>query len=53
MDRALQPEDAGTGANSEAGKAIVRQITASARAQMEQLKQTREIRSQGATHDNR
>ena len=53
MDRALRPEDAGTGANSEAGKAIVRQITASARAQMEQIKQTRERSSQGATHDNR
>jgi TetR/AcrR family acrAB operon transcriptional repressor len=53
MDRALRPQDAGSGANSEAGKAIVRQITASARAQMEQIKQTREIRSQGATHDNR
>ena len=55
IDRALRPEGGapGTGASSEAGKAIVRQITASARAQMEQLKQTREIRSQGATHDNR
>ena len=55
MDRALLPEDGapGTGANSEAGKAIVRQITASARAQMEQIKQTRERSSQGATHDNR
>ena len=53
MDRALRPQDAGTGANSEAGKAILRQITASARAQIEQIKQTRELRSQGATHDNR
>jgi hypothetical protein len=53
MDRALQPEDAPTGANSEAGKAIMRQMTASARAQLEQIKQTRELRSQGATHDNR
>jgi AcrR family transcriptional regulator len=53
MDRALQPDDGGTGANSGAGKAIVRQITASARAQMEQIKQTRERSSQGATHDNR
>src|SRR6266496_1193635 len=52
MDRALRPQDAGTGANSEAGKAMVRQITASARAQLEQIKQAREIRSQGATHDN-
>jgi TetR/AcrR family acrAB operon transcriptional repressor len=53
MDRALRPEDAGNGANSEAGKAIVRQITTSARAQIEQIKQTRERSSQGATHDNR
>jgi len=55
MDRALRPEDAarGTGANSEAGKAIVRQITASARAQLEQVKQTRERSSQGAAHDKR
>ena len=35
MDRALQPEDGG---NSEAGKAIFRQITTAARAQMEQIK---------------
>src|SRR6266508_3649989 len=48
MDRALRPQDAPTGANSEAGKAIIRQITASARAQLEQIKQAREIRSQGA-----
>ncbi len=49
MDRALQPEDGapGTGGNSEAGKAIVRQITAAARAQMEQIKQARERSSQG------
>ena len=53
MDRALQPEDGETGADSEAGKAIVRQITASARAQIEQIKQTRERSSQGVTHDNR
>lgn len=53
MDRALQPQDAGTSANSEAGKAIVRQMTASARAHMEQMKQTREVRAQGATNDNR
>jgi TetR/AcrR family acrAB operon transcriptional repressor len=55
MDRALRPEDAarGTGADSGAGKTIVRQITASARAQMERIKQTRERSSQGATHDNR
>ena len=53
MDRALRPEDARTGANTEAQKAIVRQITASARAQLEQIKQTRERSSRGATHDNR
>src|SRR5215208_6173764 len=53
MDRALRPQDAPTGANSEAGKAILRQITASARAQLEQLKHTRDMRSQGDTHDNR
>ena len=53
MDRALRPQDAETGANSEAGKAIIRQITASARAQLEQIKQARERSSQGATHDNR
>ena len=35
MDRALLPEDGG---NSEAGKAIFQQLTAAARAQMEQLK---------------
>jgi TetR/AcrR family acrAB operon transcriptional repressor len=48
MDRALAPqgggpEDAGTAANTEAGKEIVRQITAAARAQMEQIKQAREL----------
>ena len=53
MDRALQPQDAPTDASSEAGKAIIRQITASARAQIEQIKQARERSSQGATHDNR
>jgi AcrR family transcriptional regulator len=52
MERALRPE-AGTNANSEVGKAIVRQITAAARAQMEQIKQTREQSLQGAAHDNR
>ena len=52
MDRALRPEDGG---NSEAGKAIVRQITAAARAQMEQLKEekdTKQMIRQGANHDN-
>ncbi len=39
MDRALRPEDGG---NSEAGKAIIRQITAAARAQMEQIKQAKD-----------
>jgi AcrR family transcriptional regulator len=53
MDRALLPEDGG---NSEAGKAIFRQITAAARAQMEQIKQakdTKQTMRQGATYDNR
>jgi AcrR family transcriptional regulator len=56
MDRALRPEDGApeTG-NSEAGKAIIRQITAAARAQMEQIKQakdTKQTNLNGATHDN-
>lgn len=50
MDRALQPKDGG---NSEAGKAIVWQMTVAARAQLEQIKQKRERSSQRATHDNR
>ena len=53
MDRALRPEDGG---NSEAGKAIVRQITAAARAQMERLKQAQDMKQairQGANHDKR
>jgi AcrR family transcriptional regulator len=53
MDRALQPEDGG---NSAAGKAIVKQVTEAARAQIEQIKQAKDtnkkIRS-GATDDNR
>src|SRR5271157_154588 len=52
MDRALQPEDGG---NSEAGKAIFRQITTAARAQMEQIKQAKDMKqkiSNGATHDD-
>jgi TetR/AcrR family acrAB operon transcriptional repressor len=58
MDRALQPEHgaSGLGANSEAGKVIVQQITAAARAQMEQIKQANEMKEQlrnGATRDNR
>jgi TetR/AcrR family acrAB operon transcriptional repressor len=52
MDRALLPEGGG---NSEAGKAIFRQITAAARAQMAQIKQakdTKQAQRQGANHDN-
>jgi len=41
MDRALLPEGGG---NSEAGKAIVRQITVAGRAQLERVKQARETR---------
>jgi AcrR family transcriptional regulator len=57
MDRALRPEDGapGTGAGSEAGKAISRQITAAARAQLEQIKQVKDVKEKlrnGATHDN-
>jgi TetR/AcrR family acrAB operon transcriptional repressor len=53
MDRALLPE---AGGNSEAGKAIIRQITAEARAQLEQIKQDRDAKTfvnQGAAIDNR
>ena len=53
MDRALLPEDGG---NSEAGKAIFRQITAAARAQMERIKQAKDTKQtirQGVTNDNR
>jgi len=53
MDRALMPAD---GDNSEAGKAIVRQITAAARTQLEQIKQANDskpTKKQGAVHDNR
>ncbi len=64
MDRALQPPlgEPGDGApdhggSSEAGKAIIRQITAAARAQMEQIKQAKDMKQtirNGATHhDNR
>lgn len=52
MDRALQPEGGG---NSEAGKAIFRQITIAARAQLEQLKQAKDKKRtilDGATNDN-
>jgi AcrR family transcriptional regulator len=61
MDRALAPhedgpEDAGTGADSpqsEARKAIIRQITAAARTQIEQLKQAKDMKEiihNGAPH---
>jgi TetR/AcrR family acrAB operon transcriptional repressor len=53
MDRALMPADGG---NSEAGKAICRQITAAARAQMERIKQAKDTKQtvhQGAANDNR
>lgn len=57
MDRALQPEDGVPGTeDSEAGKVIVQQITATARAQIEQIKQAKEMNEKersGATHDNR
>jgi AcrR family transcriptional regulator len=52
MDRALLPGDGG---NSEAGKAIFQQITAAARAQLEQIKQAKDMKQtirQGVTHDN-
>jgi AcrR family transcriptional regulator len=53
MDRALQPEGGG---NSEAGKAIFRQLTIAARAQMEHMTHagdTKQAIDQGATNDNR
>jgi AcrR family transcriptional regulator len=57
MDRALQPEaDASGTDNSQAGKVIVQQITAAARAQLEQLKQAKDLTQKirnGATHANR
>jgi TetR/AcrR family acrAB operon transcriptional repressor len=59
MDRALRPaqRDGVTGMDtSQAGKAIVQQITAAARAQMEQIKQATNRKDNirtGATHDNR
>ena len=52
MDRALLPEDGG---NSEAGKAILRQITTAARAQMEEIKQAQDAKQAtrlGADNDN-
>ena len=57
MDRALRSEDGAPGTdNSDAGKVIVQQITAAARAQMEQIKQAKDMKEKvrsGATHDNR
>ncbi len=56
MDRALMPKGGG---NSKAGKAIIRKITAAARAQMERIKQAKDAKDakqkirRGATHDNR
>jgi TetR/AcrR family acrAB operon transcriptional repressor len=46
MDRALMPADRapGTGGNSQAGKAIVRQITDAARAQLERIKQAKDTK---------
>ena len=41
MDRALRPE---AGGNSEAGKAITRQVTAAARVQLEQIKQAKDAK---------
>ncbi len=52
MDRALRPADGG---NGEAGKAIIRQITNAARAQMEQIKQAKDAKQairQGVKHVN-
>ncbi|HUI72400.1 MAG TPA: helix-turn-helix domain-containing protein [Spirochaetia bacterium] len=52
MDRALLPEN---GRSSERSKAIFRQITEAARAQLEQSKQAKDAeqtRRQGATNDN-
>ena len=57
MDRALRPERGVPGTdNNEAGKAIVQQITAVARAQMEQIKQAKDMKAKagsGATYANR
>ena len=53
MDRALLPEDGG---NSEAGKVIFRQMSAAARAQMEQIKQAIDMKqtiTHGAMNDSR
>lgn len=57
MDRALMPGAGTLGMdNSEAGKAIVQQIAAAARAQLEQIKHAKDLKvtiHNGATHDNR
>jgi AcrR family transcriptional regulator len=57
MDRALRPEGATRGTDSsEAGKVIVQQITAAARAQVEQIKQAKDMKEKagsGATYANR
>ena len=57
MDRALGPEDGAPGTEaSQAGKAIVQQITAAARAQMKQIKQAtnrKEKIRDGANYANR
>jgi TetR/AcrR family acrAB operon transcriptional repressor len=57
MDRALRPEEGAPGTDkSEAGKVIVQQITAAARAQMEQIKQAKDLKEKirnGATHGKR
>jgi hypothetical protein len=39
LDRLLTPEDGG---NSEAGKAVIRQLAATSRTQLEQMKQAKE-----------
>jgi AcrR family transcriptional regulator len=57
MDRALGTENGapGTGAGIEAVKAITRQITVAARAQLEQIKQAKDIKEKlrkGESHDN-
>ncbi|MGE5461990.1 MAG: TetR/AcrR family transcriptional regulator [Syntrophothermus sp.] len=56
MDRALRPAGDGSGTDtSQAGKAIVKRITAAARAQMEQIKQAKDKKKtilNGATNDN-
>jgi AcrR family transcriptional regulator len=53
MDQALLPRDGG---NSEAGKAIFRQITVAARAELKRIKKAKDRKQtirKGATHDKR